>query len=306
VDATRIAELLEPFLAGLDSLASTIRPPAAREPAFLTTTQLKQISTYVDILLHWNTRINLTAVRSPEEIVTRHFGESLFAARHLFPSADASAAAKSPGHAGTAASAVPPSFGSAPEHSFDLIDLGSGAGFPGVPIKIWAPGIYLTLIESNYKKATFLREITRALTLTDVNVFAGRAEDLRPRQPHPAPAHIPPAHPPAEALPDRQAGVVTLRAVERFNSILPVAASLVAAEGRLALLIGKAQVPTALSILPAFHWRDPLPVPLSKNRVLLVGSPERQESQQQTGGTKHSRIVGILDRQKLKACQCGR
>ena len=68
MDPALIAALLEPFLD---------RP--------LSPAQLGQISTYIDLLLRWNARINLTAIREPEEIVTRHFGESFFLARHLFP-----------------------------------------------------------------------------------------------------------------------------------------------------------------------------------------------------------------------------
>ena len=68
MDTARIAALLEPFL-----------------EQSLSPIQLDQISTYIDLLLRWNARINLTAIRDPEEIVTRHFGESLFMARHLFP-----------------------------------------------------------------------------------------------------------------------------------------------------------------------------------------------------------------------------
>src|ERR1700685_1965690 len=91
----RIAELLDPFLSFAINLCHSERgqrPGEAcpersrREPAVvLSTIQLHHISTYINILLRWNARINLTAIRDPEEIVTRHFGESLFAARHLFP-----------------------------------------------------------------------------------------------------------------------------------------------------------------------------------------------------------------------------
>ena len=208
MNPARIAELLEPFL-----------DPAGDRP---TAGDLERISTYIDILLRWNARINLTAVRDPEHIVTRHFGESLFAARHLFP---------------------------ARVETATLADLGSGAGFPGVPIKLWAPGFALTLIESNGRKASFLRELTRALALTDINVFHGRAEDL------------------AVSF-----DLVTLRAVERFERALPVAARLLASDGRLALLIGASQVNSARTLLPSFSWCDPLPVPQSTSRVLLLGS----------------------------------
>ncbi len=130
-----------------------------------------------------------------------------------------------------------------------MIDVGSGAGFPGLPIKIYAPHIQLTLIESNQKKAAFLREFIRSVTLTNVDVFASRAERF-----------------PA------QADAVTLRAVERFDAALPVAARLVIPSGRLALLIGEAQIGRARKLTPGFHWSDPLPIPLSSSCVLLIGS----------------------------------
>jgi 16S rRNA (guanine527-N7)-methyltransferase len=133
-----------------------------------------------------------------------------------------------------------------------VADLGSGAGFPGIPIKLWAPNIALTLIESNHKKATFLREVARALTLTDIDI-----QNVR-----------------AETLPPSTFDAVTLRAVERFAETLPVAARLLAPGGRLALLIGDSQVDIARSALPTFAW-DP-PIPQSQSRVLLTGTVEPQ------------------------------
>src|SRR5947209_9573098 len=111
-----IADLLVPYLPD---------PPA---------TLLPQLSSYLDLLLKWNARTNLTAIRDPEEIVRRHFGESLFAAQHL-------------GHPDT------------------LLDFGSGAGFPGLPIALLRPDIHVTLAESQNKKATFLREVVRTFNL---------------------------------------------------------------------------------------------------------------------------------------------
>src|SRR5580658_5381889 len=140
----RIAELLQPFIADSDGARHTCHSEerSDEESAVLSPTQLQHISTYIDLLLRWNARVNLTAVRDPEEIVTRHFGESLFAARHLFPQQGAAS-------------------------SEYLIDLGSGAGFPGLPMKVWRPNLRLTLIEATQKKCTFLQEAVRKLGLAN-------------------------------------------------------------------------------------------------------------------------------------------
>ena len=134
-----------------------------------------------------------------------------------------------------------------------VVDLGSGAGFPGLPMKIWSPGTKITLVESNHKKATFLGEAIRALTLTGIDVFPGRAENF----------------PPATAT------LVTLRAVERFHEILPAAAALLSPRGRLALLIGQPQVPRAHQLLPTLQWTKPIPIPQSESRVLLTSIPNQ-------------------------------
>ncbi len=259
MEPARIAELLHPFLTGSTTPPSgvTLTPchsERSEESAVLTSDQLNNISTYIDMLLRWNARINLTALRRPEEIVTRHFGESLFAARHLFPDVRVAAGPRPlDAHVGADAQACPERsrrVRPAELTSDSVLDLGSGAGFPGLPLKIWAPHIQLTLIESNHKKTTFLREVIRSLTLTDVDVFSGRAEDYT-------------------AAP---ADVVTLRAVERFERVLPAAARLVAPAGRLALLIGASQLTAIGGLMPGFQWADPIPVPLSTNRILLMGT----------------------------------
>jgi 16S rRNA (guanine527-N7)-methyltransferase len=291
MDPARIAELLHPFLdpsAGALHRTPRVPHPSApfalgwepattspsschseqsEESASLSPTQLQHISTYIDLLLRWNTRINLTAIRAPEEIVTRHFGESLFAARYLFPAPVGPGLC--PGQAKPSPAERAPQEGDHPyldldldpdpdlDLASDLIDFGSGAGFPGLPIKIWAPHIRVTLIESNQKKATFLREVVRALTLTNVNVFSARAEDF-----------------------PGQAAVVTLRAVERFDSALPIATRLIAPGGRLALLIGSSQANHARQLLPAFRWTTSIPVPSSDVRILLIGSPRQPSGDQ--------------------------
>ena len=201
----RISDLLSPFLEG----------------ARLSDLQLRTIGSYLDLLMKWNARMNLTAVRDAEGIISRHFGESLFAARNLF--AD-------------------------PATSESVIDIGSGAGFPGIPLKIWAQAVELTLIESNQRKATFLREVVRTLSLPEVTVVADRAENL-----------------------SAKADLVTFRAVEHFERTLKAAGGLVQKTGRVAILIGKSQSRAAESALPDLRWSQPIPIPQSRNRVLLVG-----------------------------------
>jgi 16S rRNA (guanine527-N7)-methyltransferase len=220
MDKARIAELLAPFLE---------RP--------LSESQLDYISMYIDILMRWNQKLNLTAVRDPEQVTTRHFGESLFAAQHLFPSAEA---ALGPAQAER-------------RSALRVADVGSGAGFPGLPIKLFVPEVRLTLIESNHKKATFLREVVRALDLAKADVFSGRAEEL----------------------PDGLADVVTLRAVEQFDSALPVAVHLVAPGGRLALFIGASQASGIPQLAAGFSWSERLLMPLSSQRILLVGRRDK-------------------------------
>jgi 16S rRNA (guanine527-N7)-methyltransferase len=128
------------------------------------------------------------------------------------------------------------------------MDIGSGAGFPGLPLKIWNHELSLSLIESNHRKATFLREAVRALNLTKVDVVISRAEDVR-----------------------AQADLVTLRAVENFERILPVARRLTKTSGRIVLLIGAAQIGAAEAILSDVKWEPALPIPGSDSRTLLTG-----------------------------------
>jgi len=241
VDTARIQALLEPFL-------ESSLPPST----------LDQISIYIDLLLRWNARINLTAIRHPEEIVTRHFGESFFLARHLFPKSVANASSSchpERSQAKSEAIGLAKSKDPYPSTAPHVLDIGSGAGFPGLPLKLWAPHIHLTLVESNSKKATFLREVARTLTLTNINVITDRAEVLAARPDFP------------------RTEVVTLRAVERLDEILPQAVTLLAPRATLALLIGAAQLPR-LTAATTMKWHPPIPIPQSYQRVLSIGVHE--------------------------------
>jgi 16S rRNA (guanine527-N7)-methyltransferase len=201
VETAAIAHLLEPFIE-------------------LDESRLRAISTYIDLLLKWNARINLTAIREPGEIVQRHFGESLFIAKYLLDQ----------------------------EIPQTAIDLGSGAGFPGVPFALLATEVQVTLIESQQKKATFLKELVHALGLKSVKVFSDRAENY-----------------------PNTADLVMLRAVEKFDHALPVAARLTKAGGRVALMIGSGQVEPAKRLVAELIWDNPVEVPCSLSRELLVG-----------------------------------
>jgi 16S rRNA (guanine527-N7)-methyltransferase len=208
VDTVEIDRLLQPF-------------------AKLDEQRLALTSIYIDLLLKWNARINLTAIREPREMVIRHFGESFFAAEILRPYTPA-----------------------------DLIDLGSGAGFPGIPIAMWLPKTRVTLIESNQKKATFLKEVAFRLELKNVIVFNDRAEDYRGK-----------------------AGLVTLRAVERFERVLPIVVALTGQEGRIALMIGESQVQAARALAGEVSWAEAVPVPGGHSRILLVGTKDAKVEQ---------------------------
>ncbi|QMV18771.1 16S rRNA (guanine(527)-N(7))-methyltransferase RsmG [Granulicella sp. 5B5] len=147
-----------------------------------------QLSTYLDLLLKWNARTNLTAIRDPETIVQRHFGESLFTGLQL-------------------ASRLSP--------AATLLDFGSGAGFPGLPIQLLLPELRVTLGESQNKKATFLREAIRTLALPHTEVWSARIEEM----------------PSA-----RRFDAVTLRAVDRMDLALIAARPRVASAGWLITL----------------------------------------------------------------------
>jgi 16S rRNA (guanine527-N7)-methyltransferase len=121
----------------------------------LTRRQVMALTTYEKELMEWNQKFNLTAIRDTESIRTKHFLDSFSSV--------------------LAWKASPPS---------NLIDVGTGAGFPGVPLKILYPNLKLTLVESVGKKAKFCQHITRLLGLEDVNIIQARAEDLGQNMQH--------------------------------------------------------------------------------------------------------------------------
>ena len=121
----------------------------------LTRAQLAALAQYEQILLEWNARINLTALRTAQEIRTKHFLDSLTC---LIAMRDTPAER--------------------------VVDVGTGAGFPGIPLKIACPGMRLTLVESVKKKADFCQYVVDALNMEGVSVVQLRAEELGQRENH--------------------------------------------------------------------------------------------------------------------------
>lgn len=115
----------------------------------LTPGQIAQFARYQSLLLEWNQRINLTAIRQPDEIQRRHFLDALSCVQVT-----------------------------GDLNGRSLIDVGTGAGFPGLPLKILCPALRLTLVESVAKKSRFLEAVAAALELSDVAIVAERAEVL--------------------------------------------------------------------------------------------------------------------------------
>ena len=173
---------------------------------------------YLSLILRWNTRVNLTAIRDEESILRRHFIESIACARAL------------------------------PAGISTLLDFGSGAGFPGIPIALCRPEIAVTLAESQGKKAAFLSEAVRVLGVA-VKVHSGRAEALA--------THF---------------DCITLRAVDKMGVAVLAAARLVRSGGWLALMTTGKELDVLKAAAGAgFIWTGVVQLPSGEERVLALG-----------------------------------
>ena len=109
--------------------------------------QLKQFYDYMNILIEWNKVMNLTNITEPSEIIQKHFIDSLTVLKHI-------------------------------KEDDSIIDVGTGAGFPGIPIKIVYPKTKVTLLDSLNKRVKFLNEVISELELKDIKTIHGRAEEI--------------------------------------------------------------------------------------------------------------------------------
>ncbi len=177
---------------------------------------------FLSLILRWNSRVNLTSIRDEEGILSRHFVESIACARAL------------------------------PSRIATLLDFGSGAGLPGVPIAICRPEIAVTLAESHGKKAAFLQEAVRSLEI-QAKVHPGRAEVV------------------SEVF-----DCVVLRAVERMAEAMESAVHLVAQGGWLAAMTTEADAGVLKTAAgTGLSWAAPVPLPRSEQRILMLGQKLR-------------------------------
>jgi len=189
--------------------------------------QVMSIQQYMGILQCWNEKLSLTAIRDPLEILYRHFCESMFGA------------------------------GVIPVDKGRLADIGSGPGFPGIPLKIARPELDLVLVESNIKKGTFLAEVVRELGLRNTRVMISRYEEL------------------GEEL--APLDVVCSRAVGEFGPFLEWAASPKVCAGQVALWIGGRDLEEARRS-KFWEWNEPILVPQSLQRYILVGKKKEMSA----------------------------
>ncbi len=190
----------------------------------LTSIQIEQVQKYISLLLLWNQKISLTSIENPQELVSRHFGESFFGAKFI------------------------------ENHACRLADVGSGAGFPGLALKIVLPKLQVFLIEQDTRKATFLNEAIRGLNLAGAKVLRSPYEALAPEV--------------------SNFDAIITRAVGDHKALLKWAIPRLSEFGQAVLWIG-AEDAARLSELPTWKWRLPLALPNSKNRVLLSGVSAR-------------------------------
>lgn len=109
--------------------------------------QIEQFYNYMNLLIEWNSKINLTAITKPEEIVLKHFIDSLTVNRYI-------------------------------DKNKSIVDVGTGAGFPGIPLKIYRPDIKVTLVDSLNKRINFLNNVISDLKLENINTVHSRVEDF--------------------------------------------------------------------------------------------------------------------------------
>jgi 16S rRNA (guanine527-N7)-methyltransferase len=183
----------------------------------------EKVHAYIELLLRWNERVALTTITDPEEIVREHFAESFLAAKY-----------------------VDLQIGR-------LADVGSGAGFPGLALKIYCESLDVTLIEPIQKKTAFLHEASRVVGANKVEVQKKRFQEIPPTL---------------------KFNFITSRALGQFEDLLGWSKTVLNPDGIAILWIGEASVTETKKSYLDWTWRDPFHLPHTKNRYILAGSPK--------------------------------
>lgn len=186
--------------------------------------QASKVQNYIGLLVFWNQKISLTSIEDPQEIVSRHFGESFYCSKYL------------------------------PSGRSRLADVGSGAGFPGLALKIMWPELEVFLIEQDTRKAAFLNEVIRQLKLDLVKVLRTHFETMPPDF--------------------KNLDVVTARAIGNHKTLLKWALPRLSANGQVILLLGLEDATKVMQVR-AWDWTQPEPMPQSRKRVILIGTPSK-------------------------------
>lgn len=200
----------------IENVASALSPYCST----VSESQCSQISAYIDLLTRWNRKISLTSLTDPNEILRFHVGESIFALQFCDFS------------------------------SGRLADVGSGAGFPGLALKIFRPNLNVVLLEPNLKKCAFLAEVVRTLELRTVEILSKQFQQ--------------------SSIEMYSLQFISSRALAQSHHLISWSKSCLSANGSLILWLSAASA-SELREDSAFEWEKPIAIPGSQRRQILIG-----------------------------------
>ena len=212
--------------------------------------KISKFERYLDLLLEWNEKFNLTAITDKDEIEEKHFIDSIELVKYF------------------------------DLKNKTLLDVGSGAGFPGIPLAIVEPTLQITLLESNGKRVSFLHEVVKELELKNVQIIQGRVEELGTREKY---------------------DIVTARAVKELNVLLEICFYLVKVGGLFIAYKSSGvdeEISNAKRAFKALqideYKKFDYCLPKSKNSRVFLGILKKNKTQK-----KYPRVYGEIIKQPL-------
>jgi 16S rRNA (guanine527-N7)-methyltransferase len=185
---------------------------------------VENIAQYLSILQKWNSRFNLTGLTNTSEVVRTHFAESFLAARYI------------------------------DEQDSPVLDIGSGAGFPGLAMKLYYPETTFYLLEARKKRAAFLSTVRRELGLSQLTILNKTLEECQESDFHPRPP-----------------GLLTLRALGKVKALIQLGLTLAQPQARVLLFRTRRSLNEIQLQLPCIRWSPPVAIPWSRERVIVLG-----------------------------------